>query len=88
MEEEVMEGREEIRCQADGRRLDVQLSEASGLTRSRVASLMEDGCCFVDGNAVSKPGTKGKPGQEICLLIPPAKPAKPEPEDIPLHPHR
>ena len=27
----------------DGRRLDVMLSEATGLTRSRVASLMEDG---------------------------------------------
>ena len=28
---------------ADGRRLDVLLSEQSGLTRSRVATLMEEG---------------------------------------------
>ena len=33
----------------DGRRLDVQLSELSGLTRSRIASLMEEGNVTVDG---------------------------------------
>ena len=86
MEEEVMEGLEqEVRCTADGRRLDVQLSEVSGLTRSRVASLMESGCCQVDGKTVLKPGAKARPGQEVCLMIPAARPAAPEPEDIPLH---
>ena len=34
---------------ADGRRLDVLLSEQSGLTRSRVATLMEEGQVTVDG---------------------------------------
>ena len=77
MEEEVMEGLEqEVRCTADGRRLDVQLSEVSGLTRSRVASLMESGCCQVDGKTVLKPGAKARPGQEVCLMIPAARPAK------------
>ena len=32
-----------------GRRLDVALSEAAGLTRSRVAALMADGNVTVDG---------------------------------------
>ena len=36
---------------ADGRRLDVMLAELSGLTRSRVAALMEEGLCTVDGRA-------------------------------------
>lgn len=34
---------------ADGRRLDVLLAEQTGLTRSRVASLMADGQCTVNG---------------------------------------
>ena len=38
---------------ADGRRLDVLLSEQSGLTRSRVATLMEEGRVTVDGVAVT-----------------------------------
>ena len=34
---------------ADGRRLDVLLAEGTGLTRSRVASLMAGGHCTVNG---------------------------------------
>ena len=40
---------QEIRVTGDGRRLDVQLSEASGLSRSRVAALMDAGYCLVNG---------------------------------------
>ena len=80
---------------ADGRRLDVLLSEQSGLTRSRVASLMEEGLCtvdrghrrqavLVDGQTVTKAGLKAKPGQTITLTIPAPKPAIPEAQDIPL----
>ena len=42
--EEEAEGGRTFQGLTDGRRLDVQLSELSGLSRSRVASLMEDGC--------------------------------------------
>ena len=69
---------------ADGRRLDVLLSEQSGLTRSRVASLMEEGNVTVDGNIVTKAGLKAKAGQIITLTIPAPKPAVPEAQDIPL----
>ena len=69
---------------ADGRRLDVLLSEQSGLTRSRVATLMEEGDVTVDGQTVTKAGLKGKPGQTIALTIPAPKPAVPEAQDIPL----
>ena len=69
---------------ADGRRLDVMLSELSGLTRSRVASLMEEGLCTVDGRVEKKAGAKPKAGQCITLTLPPPKPAEPQPEDIPL----
>lgn len=69
---------------ADGRRLDVLLSEQSGLTRSRVAALMEEGQVTVDGTPVTKAGLKAKPGQTIILTIPAPKPAVPEAQDIPL----
>jgi len=69
---------------ADGRRLDVLLSEQSGLTRSRVATLMEEGHVTVDGQIVTKAGLKAKPGQQVVLTIPAPKPAVPEAQDIPL----
>ena len=69
---------------ADGRRLDVLLSEAAGLTRSRVASLMEDGQVAVDGAVQTKAGFKAKAGQVVTLVIPAPKPAVPQAQDIPL----
>ena len=69
---------------ADGRRLDVLLSEQSDLTRSRVAALMEEGHVTVDGTPVTKAGLKAKPGQTIILTIPAPQPAVPEAQDIPL----
>ena len=44
----------EYRVLSDGRRLDVLLSEETGLSRSRVASLMEDGLCVSGGKACTK----------------------------------
>ena len=70
--------------QGDGRRLDVQLAEASGLTRSRVAALMEQGLCLVDGRAEVKAGAKARPGQAVVLTVPAPRPAAPQAEDIPL----
>jgi len=73
-----------IEAAGDGRRLDVLLSEISGLTRSRIATLMEDGNVTVDGKAVTKAGQKTKAGQAIVLTVPAPKPAIPEAQDIPL----
>ena len=73
-----------IELTGDGRRLDVLLAESSGLTRSRIASLMEDGCVTVDGKPERKAGAKAKAGQQIVLEIPDPKPAIPQAEDIPL----
>ncbi len=69
---------------ADGRRLDVLLSEQSGLTRSRIATLMEEGCVTVDGQPVAKAGLKARPGQTVTLTVPAPRPAIPEAQDIPL----
>ena len=69
---------------ADGQRLDVLLAEHSGLTRSRVAGLMEDGQCTVDGRVERKAGARPRAGQRVCLTIPAPRAAAPQPEDIPL----
>ena len=74
----------QVRVVSDGRRLDVLLSEASGLTRSRVASLMEEGCCVSGGKECRKAGTKIPEGQEIILTVPAPREAAPKAEEIPL----
>ena len=78
-----MEGKE-IRCLSDGRRIDVQLSEVSGLSRSRVAALMEEGCCLLGGETCRKAGTRPAEGKEIRLAIPEPRDPVPQPEAIPL----
>lgn len=79
-----MNGARELTIPSDGRRLDVLLAEASGLTRSRIASLMADGCVTIDGRTETKAGAKVGIGQEVLLRIPAPKPAQPEAQDIPL----
>ena len=48
------DGERTIEAAADGRRLDVLLSETSGLSRSRVAALMEEGFCTLNGRTCRK----------------------------------
>lgn len=69
---------------SDGRRADVLLAEASGLTRSRVSQLMEEGFARSDGEVIRKAGAKVKLGARLVLTVPPPRPAIPQPEDIPL----
>ena len=74
----------EYAAETDGRRLDVQLSELTGLSRSRVAGLMAEGCCLLEGQPCLKPGTKPTPGKAVCLTVPPPREAVPRAENIPL----
>ena len=74
----------EYKVLSDGRRLDVLLGEATDLSRSRVASLMEDGLCVSGGKEIRKAGTKVPEGQEIVLTVPAPREAIPQAEDIPL----
>ena len=73
-----------IQIPSDGRRLDIQLSEASGLTRSRIGNLIEQGQCLVGENPCLKAGTKPADGTPIILTVPAPRPAVPQAEDIPL----
>ena len=74
----------EYRAVSDGRRLDVLLSEQIGLSRSRVAALMEEGLCVSGGKECRKAGTKLPEGQEVILTVPAPREAAPQAEDIPL----
>ena len=74
----------EYRVVSDGRRLDVLLSEQTGLSRSRVAALMEEGLCVSGGKECRKAGTKLPEGQEVLLTVPAPREAAPQAEDIPL----
>ena len=74
----------EYRIISDGRRVDVLLSEKTGLSRSRVAALMEEGLCVSGGKEIRKAGTKLPEGAEIGLTVPAPKEAVPQAENIPL----
>ena len=73
-----------IRAVGDGRRADVLLSEASGLSRSRVAALIAEGRCRMDGAVCGKAGEKIQTGKVVELEVPAPKEAILQPEDIPL----
>ncbi len=75
---------ETVRRSGDGRRLDVLLSADSGLTRSRVAALISEGLCRVDGTVCRKPGEKVPEGRAVELTVPAPKETAPKAEDIPL----
>lgn len=83
-ESENREGVAAYRAVSDGRRLDVLLSAETGLSRSRVAALMEAGYCTAGGQTIAKAGTKLPVGREVELIVPAPKEAVPQAEEIPL----
>ncbi len=64
-------------------RVDVFLSEKSGLTRSAVKKLADEGRVFLDGRPV-KAGEMMKAGQTVLAEIPDPIPIAAKPEDIPI----
>ena len=67
-----------------GARLDVYLNlKMTGVSRSQIAKLAQDGHILVNGKAV-KPGLKLKAGDEVRVAIPAAVPSQYLPENIPL----
>lgn len=74
---------ERIELFSDGsKRLDVFLSEETGLTRSAVKSLIEDGRVTCDGTTVTKAGDKKK--GTITVTKPDPVAISAEGEDIPI----
>ena len=77
--------REQIATSADaGERLDRWMAAIwKDLSRSRCKALVEQGCLFVDGEALTDPSAKVREGV-YRLDVPAPVEATPKPEDIPL----
>ncbi|MCB2101161.1 MAG: RluA family pseudouridine synthase [Rhodobacterales bacterium] len=68
-----------------GARLDRLLAEAlPALSRSRLKALILDGRVTVDGEAVTDPARKVAPGAAATVTVPPARPAEPAAQALPL----
>ncbi len=68
----------------EGERLDVAVSAALEMSRSRAKTLVTDGYVQVDGRPVAKPSAKLSGQEIVSVLLPPPKPMMVEAEDIPL----
>ncbi|MBQ4451521.1 MAG: RluA family pseudouridine synthase [Clostridia bacterium] len=68
----------------EGGRLDVFLSQAADITRSRASALIREGRAKVNDSVQTKAGYELKPGDRVLLDIPEAEPSDVCPQDIPL----
>ncbi|MBQ3815463.1 MAG: RluA family pseudouridine synthase [Clostridia bacterium] len=68
---------------AAGTRLDVFLAAETGLSRSRIVKLAEDGFVTLNGLPAKK-NAKLEPGNEIELVLPETEDIEAEPQNIPL----
>jgi len=66
-------------------RLDIFVSEAADITRSRAGALIRDGLVTADGAPQTKAGYKLRPGSGVIIRIPEAAPSSVEAEDIELN---
>ena len=82
---EEMEWVVEATAKDAGDRLDGVLARGlEEFSRSRVEDLILAGAVSINGQTVSQPKYKVKPGDSILLLAPAPEEAEPTPEDIPL----
>lgn len=65
-------------------RLDAGLADRLPLTRSRIAALIKDGRCRVDGRVVDKPSHALRGGERVELWVPPPPPSALVAEDLDL----
>lgn len=74
----------EITAEEPARRLDIFLSENTGLTRSHVQRLVELGAVCENGKAVTRASAAVREGSAICVTLPDEIPLDVAAEDIPL----
>ncbi len=68
-----------------GERLDRFLAEKlGGLSRNRVKPLVKDGHCLFNGDVMTDPSRRIKPGETYQITVPEASDPDPKPQDIPL----
>lgn len=74
----------QLTCETDCKRLDVFVSENSGLTRNHVQKLITDGNVTVDGKQVTKASTPVKQDSAVEVNLPPDVSLNVVAQDIPL----
>lgn len=77
----------EVSAEAAGQRLDKVLTEAltkTGLSRSRLKSLIEQGLVATGGRTIDDASYRVKPGELLTVIVPGAEPAQPVAQEIPL----
>ena len=62
-----------------------QTAGTATLSRSRLKALIEQGAVALDGKTIRDPSQRVNSGAEIVVVVPPATPAKPAAEPIPLN---
>ena len=67
-----------------GMRLDAYLREQTPFSRSRIASLMEEGALLVNGEVERKAARKTEGGMRLLLVVPETQPVDIVPQNIPL----
>jgi 23S rRNA pseudouridine1911/1915/1917 synthase len=71
---------------AAGNRLDRLIAESlAGISRTQARALIEDGRVSSGAATIKEPSHRVKPGEEFTVNVPPAAPAEPAAEAIPLH---
>lgn len=65
-------------------RIDKQISERIGITRSAAAVRLENGDVTIDGKAVRSKSFKPPVGMHVCVTLPPAVPCDAQPQNIPI----
>jgi 23S rRNA pseudouridine1911/1915/1917 synthase len=73
-----------IDARSENMRLDVFISECAGVTRSRAASLIREGCVQINESPQTKAGFSLRPGFRVSFTMPQARPARLEAQDIAL----
>jgi 23S rRNA pseudouridine1911/1915/1917 synthase len=68
-----------------GERLDRLLAARTALSRSRLKALILDGQVAIGPRTVRDPGYRVNAGDTVAVEVPPAAPAEPEGEEIPLN---
>ena len=76
----------EVPAEAGGERIDRFLaSRLEDLSRSRIQALIRDGRVRDRRGTIKDPGARVKPGDVLTVELPPARPAEPQAEAIPLN---
>ncbi len=68
-----------------GDRLDRVLAAGTPLSRTRLKALILDGAVAIGPRTILDPGYRVNAGDTVTVDVPPAEPAEPGAEDIPLH---